>query len=245
MTNIASLAATAAMIADPARAAMLVALMDGRALTAGELAGAAGIAPPTASGHLGRLLEAGLVAVERQGRHRYHRLASPAVGAMIEGLMTAAATIAPAAAKPVLSGPRDGALRFARTCYNHLAGTVAVAITDAMAAQGLLDRTEEGAALTEAGAAFLRRLDIAREPHGGRAFCRLCLDWSERRHHLAGAVGTALCQTFLDRHWVRRVAGSRAVAVTPKGAEALQLHFGLRLNGRAGLSTTPSRMKAQ
>jgi DNA-binding transcriptional ArsR family regulator len=233
MTSIASLAANAALIADPSRAAMLVALMDGRALTAGELAAAAGVAPSTASGHLVRLLEAGLVAAERQGRHCYFRLASPAVGATIEALMAATAAIRPVTApKPVATGPRDQALRFARTCYNHLAGTVAVAITDAMAERGLLDRAEDGAALTEMGVAFLRSLDIKLEPRGGPVFfCRLCLDWSERRHHLAGKVGVALCSTFLDRHWARPMAGTRAVAITPKGAEALHRHFELRLDG--------------
>lgn len=232
MTNIAGLAANAALIADPSRAVMLVALMDGRALTAGELAGAAGVALPTASGHLARLLEAGLVAAERQGRHIYYRLASPAVAATIEAMMAATAAIKPATPpKRVTVGPRDQALRFARTCYNHLAGTVAVAIADAMAERGLLDRTEEGAALTEAGAAFLRGLDIKLEPSRGPAFCRLCLDWSERRDHLAGKVGAALCRTFLDRHWARRVGDSRALSITPKGAEALHRHFGLRLGG--------------
>src|SRR3954468_12787144 len=125
MTTIAGLAATAALIGDPARAAMLVALMDGRALTAGELAGAAGVAPPTASGHLARLLEAGGIAGERQGRHRYYRLAAPGVAPAIEALMSAGAAIQPAAApKRVATGPRDKALRLARTCYNHLAGSV-------------------------------------------------------------------------------------------------------------------------
>jgi DNA-binding transcriptional ArsR family regulator len=234
MTSVASLAAIAASIADPARAAMLVALMDGRALTAGELAAAAGVTPPTASGHLARLLGAGLIAVEQQGRHRYHRLASPAVGTTIEALMAAAATIGPAPApKRVATGPRDQALRFARTCYNHLAGAVAVAIAETMAERGLLDKTEEGAALTEAGIAFLRGIDVPLEMGGGRAFCRLCLDWSERRHHLAGHVGTALCRTFLDRQWAKPTVGSRALAITPKGVEALCRHFGLRLEAGA------------
>jgi DNA-binding transcriptional ArsR family regulator len=241
MTSVAALAANAALIADPSRAAMLVALMDGRALTSGELAGAAGVTPPTASGHLARLLEAGLVAAERQGRHSYYRLASPAVGATIEALMAATTAIAPATApKRVSTGPRDTALRFARTCYNHLAGSVAVAMADAMAERGLLDRSEEGAALTEAGVAFLHGLDIAPEPGGGPAFCRLCLDWSERRHHLAGKVGTALCGAFLDRHWAHRIPGTRAVAITPKGGEALRRHFGLRLDESA-----PNRLLAR
>src|SRR3954471_12477924 len=193
MTTIAGLAATAALIGDPARAAMLVALMDGRALTAGELAGAAGVAPQPASGHLARLLDAGVIAGERQGRHRYYRLAAPAVAATIESLMSTAAALAPAAAsKRIPTGPRDRALRLARTCYNHLAGAVAVRIADSMVAQRYLDRNEEGAALTESGAGFLSRLEIDLPAGRGRAYCRLCLDWSERRHHLAGTVGASL-----------------------------------------------------
>jgi DNA-binding transcriptional ArsR family regulator len=138
MTTIDGLAATAALIGDPARAAMLAALMDGRALSAGELAEAAGITPQTASAHLAKLAEAGLLAVARQGRHRYHRLATPAVAALIEGLMEVAA----AAPRRVVTGPRDAALRLARTCYDHLAGRLGVAIADALAARGAIELAE-------------------------------------------------------------------------------------------------------
>jgi DNA-binding transcriptional ArsR family regulator len=231
MTTIAGLAATAALIGDPTRAAMLVALMDGRALTAGELASAAGVAPPTASGHLARLLDGGVIAGERQGRHRYYRLAAPAVAATIESLMSAAAAIAPAAAsKRISTGPRDRALRLARTCYNHLAGTVAVRIADSMVAHRYLDRSEDGAALTESGAGFLRGLEVDLPSSGGRAYCRMCLDWSERRHHLAGKVGASLYRAMVERHWARPVPGSRAVVITPAGAAALERHFGVRLD---------------
>lgn len=233
MSSISSLARTASLVGEPARAAMLVALMDGRALSAGELASAAGITPPTASGHLAGLLDAGLLAVERQGRHRYYRLASPAVGTMIEGLMSVGATIA-ADRKPIVTGPRDEALRTARICYDHLAGTVAVAIADRMIERGHVDMSLDGAAVTASGLQFLHTLDIdlaANQRRKGAVFCRPCLDWSERRPHLAGAMGRALYQTLLSRHWLRRVSESRAVSITPPGVIALERHFGVRMAG--------------
>lgn len=222
MVSTAALAEIAAALGDPARVAMLSSLMDGRALAAGELARVAGVAPTTASGHLARLAEAGLLAVERQGRHRYHRLASPEVARVLEGLMALSA-----ARRPPRTGPRDAALREARTCYDHLAGRVAVGIADAMVARGQLHLAADGGALTDAGAALLARLGVAVPAAPGRPFCRPCLDWSERRPHLAGALGAALCRRCLDLGWVRRVAGSRALTVTPRGRLGLREAFGL------------------
>jgi DNA-binding transcriptional ArsR family regulator len=240
MVTTAAFAEIAALVGDPARANMLAALMDGRALTATELAAAAGIGAPTASGHLARLTAAGLLAMERQGRHRYHRLASPAVAQMVEGIMAVAAgrsADAPPPRRP-RTGPRDAALRQARTCYDHLAGQVAVAMADSLAARGFLEFGPDGGAFTEGGLDFLRGLGVAVEAAsarrgGGRVFCRPCLDWSERRPHIAGAIGAALCATCLDQGWMRRMAGSRAVSVTPAGWAMLDRAFGLRgLPGR-------------
>ncbi|QAY77853.1 helix-turn-helix transcriptional regulator [Sphingosinicella sp. BN140058] len=229
MSSIGSLAQIASLIGEPARTAILVSLMDGRALTAGELAEAAGVTAATASGHLGRLLEGGLLALERQGRHRYYRLASPAVAATLEGMMaldTALRNEAPS--KRIATGPKDRALRRARRCYDHLAGEVAVAIADAMAERGQLDLSGDGAALTEAGRTFLGTLDIAvGARRGGATFCRPCLDWSERRPHIAGAVGAALYRGFVDKGWMRQAADSRAVAIMPPGRLALERHFGI------------------
>jgi DNA-binding transcriptional ArsR family regulator len=237
--NTSTLAQTAALLGDLTRASMLTALMDGRALTATELAGVAGVAPQTASGHLARLVEAGLVDVERQGRHRYHRVASPAVARMVESMMSAAAELGDrrlaARQAPVRVGPRDTALRYARTCYDHLAGEIAVAMTDRMVARGQIQLSADGGVLTDRGTAFLSGLGVdlqcaslhSARGKRGRTFCRPCLDWSERRPHIGGALGAALCRCCFTRGWLRRVPDSRAVSVTPTGRAALREAFGL------------------
>lgn len=230
MLTTSAFAETAALMGDPARASMLAALLDGRALTASELASHAGVTPQTASGHLARLVEAGLLGVERQGRHRYHRLASVAVARMLEGIMAVSAELRPApAGRKLRVGPRDEALRRARTCYDHLAGEVAVAIADDMVARGRVEFSSDGGALTETGAGFLAEFGAALPGRSSRIFCRPCLDWSERRPHIAGAVGAAICQRCFDLGWVRRVAGTRALAITPPGARGLRETFGVRL----------------
>lgn len=222
MTTVNTLARVASAIGEPARAAMLVALLDGRAFTAGELARAAGVTPPTASAHLALLADAGLLGVVRQGRHRYHRLASPAVAAMLEGMLGLDARDRPA---PPVTGPRDRALRRARRCYDHLAGGLAVAIADALADAGELRIDGDGAVLSDAGLTRLAVLDIAPPPRGTP--CRPCLDWSERRPHLAGPIGAALLQTLLARHWLYPGEG-RALIVSPIGAAGLERVFGVR-----------------
>lgn len=229
MTTPAGFAEIAALAGDPARASMLHALMDGRALTATELASVAGITPQTASGHLAKMTTAGLLALEKQGRHRYYRLASTMIAQMVESIMQVASAVRPAR-RAIAPGPRDLALRKARTCYNHLAGRLGVALADALIAAGHAKIEDDAGEITPSGAALLTRLGITVKgtSHGKpRFFCRPCLDWSERRPHLAGAVGAALCTHCLDHGWVRRITGTRALAITPKGAAAFRENFGV------------------
>ncbi len=227
-----ALAEIGALIGDPGRASMLDALMDGRSLTARELAGQAGIAPQTASGHLARLLDAGLILMEPRGRHRYHRLASPDVARLLE-------TVAQFASRPssgsvraaVRTGPRDEALRTARTCYDHFAGRLGVSIADALVDRGCVELDGDGGTVTEAGQVFLHEFGAAPAPgkRPKRLFCRPCLDWSERRPHLAGAVGIAIACRCFELGWVRKVDGSRAVAITLAGQQGLRQTFGISL----------------
>lgn len=215
------IAELAAHVGEPARAAMLAALMDGRALTATELAGVAGITPQTASTHLARLTRARLLHVSRQGRHRYHRLATPEVARLLEGVMQLAAS------RPLVVGPRDAALRTARTCYDHLAGWLGVAIADALVKAGAIELDDDAGLVTEAGLAFLRRAGLRGFPAGARPLCRPCLDWSERRFHLAGKLGAALCRHALEQRWVRRLPDTRALEITTAGHVALRDVFAI------------------
>jgi DNA-binding transcriptional ArsR family regulator len=223
MASNAAFAEVASLAGDPGRAGMLHALMDGRALTATELARVAGITPQTASGHLARLTAGGLVTMQKQGRHHYHRLASPAVARMLESIMQVAAGSAPR--RKAFVGPRDLALRAARTCYDHLAGHLGVALADALVANGQIELSSDAGIVTGKGAALFDRLGIELDANlhngsgkrKGSLLCRPCLDWSERRPHLAGQVGRALCRHCFAAGWIKHVDGSRAVAVTPKG----------------------------
>ncbi len=216
-----------ALLGDPARANILAALTDGRALPAGELAAIAGVAPQTTSGHLARLTQANLLTVEQCGRHRYYRLASPLVGGMLESVMTVAAMQLPARRSP--PSRLDHAMRGARTCYDHVAGRLGVGIADALIARGGVVLSPDGGEVTEAGASFLAAFgaDVARRGGARRAFCRPCLDWSERRWHIAGAVGAALCSRFLQLGWVERRPGTRALAVSAKGRRGFAETFAL------------------
>jgi DNA-binding transcriptional ArsR family regulator len=234
MTSNGMFAEIAALAGDPARASMLQALMGGRALTAGELANAAGITPQTASGHLARMTTAGLVNFVRQGRHRYHRLASPAVALMMESIMQVACDVQ-LPSKRLTIGPRDEALRAARICYDHLAGQLGVALADALIASGYADLSSEVGVFTDGGLEFLDRVGIDAGVQAGsgsrpvRTLCRACLDWSERRPHLGGAIGAAICRHSLENGWVRRLNGTRAVSVTPKGQRIFREQFGAQL----------------
>lgn len=208
----------AALMGDPSRARIAQALMSGLALTVGELAEEAGIARTTASGHVSQLLEAGLLGVAQQGRHRYYRLAGAEVAALLEGLMGLAELRGRRRTRP---GPRDAALRRARTCYDHLAGELGVQMHDSLAVRGLLRPGASGLSLTGAGAAALAPLLPEVAPG---CTCRQCLDWSERRMHLAGPLGRLLLAALLDRGWARQGAG-RVITLTPPGETAFAALF--------------------
>lgn len=222
------IAEVAHLVGDPARANILAALMDERALTASELAYAAGVSPQTASSHLGKLAEARLLQVEKQGRHRYYRLASPLVAHMLEAVMAVAANGPPRHRPP---SKMDEQLRAARTCYDHLAGRLGVALADALVGRGFVDLDRDGGEVTAAGFEFFGELGMDLKPPAGsrRVFCRPCLDWTERRRHLAGHVGACLMHHCFDRGWLQRKRDSRAVTVTPAGAQQLTEIVGLRL----------------
>jgi DNA-binding transcriptional ArsR family regulator len=221
------LAAVAKLLADATRAAFCWALLDGRAWTAKELARHAGVAPSTATEHLNMLVRGGLLAEERQGRHRYVRLAAPRVAELVEALAAMAPDRDASPPRSLSAAGRRQALAHARTCYDHLAGTVGVAITDAMTERGLLD-WGDGLTLTRDGASWLQEdVGISLATGTRRPFVRSCLDWTERRPHLAGAVGAALCRHALDSGWIARIGTTRAVVVTAAGRRALRDHLGL------------------
>jgi DNA-binding transcriptional ArsR family regulator len=220
------IAEVAALIGDPARATMVAALLDGRALSASELARAARITPQTASTHLAKLTEAGVLAAARSGRHRHFRLASPTVAGMIDGIVAVALARRPRY-RP-LSGPAR-ALGAARICYDHLAGRLSLDLTDALVARDHVVLDDDLAEVTRAGWRFLTGLGIALSTRRSsrRRVSRLCLDWTERRPHIAGALGAALTRRYFELGWVERVAGSHAVRVTPSGRRGFRKTFGI------------------
>jgi DNA-binding transcriptional ArsR family regulator len=238
----ADLASVGALVADPGRCAILLALDDGRALPAGRLAAEAGVSAATASSHLGKLTGAGLLAVEARGRHRYYRLAGPDVAHLIEALQR----LAPAApVRSLRQGTRAQALREARTCYDHVAGRLGVGLMATLIERGHLSGgdgsydpgRQDGRAgyghdldyeLTGAGAQFLTGFGVQAPP--GRRLVRYCVDWSEQRHHLAGGLGRGLLDRLLELDWIRRSESSRAVRITTAGRDGLRTTFGVDLS---------------
>ena len=224
--NTNDIARIAGLVGEPSRTRMLVELIDGRALTAGELARAAGVTGQTASRHLARLAEGGLIVVAAQGRHRYHRLASAEVAAVLEGLMQLAGL--EAGRRPIVTGPRDARMRRARTCYDHLAGRIGVAVTDHLVEAGAIELDLVGARPTAALADELARIDLVLPADPRSLGCRPCMDWAERRPHLAGPLATGLCRHLLVRGWLRRADSGRGLDVTGEGSR----HLGARLGAR-------------
>ena len=233
MSILPSVAGTASLIADPARAAMLLMLVDGRALPAGELAFSAGVTAQTASSHLARLLDGGLISVESQGRHRYYRLAGAHVAQALEQL-AAIRPAGPVRRKAPTRSARE--LRFARCCYDHLAGWLGVALTEALTDREFLvaapDKLFE---VTPAGAEWFAGVGVdmrALKPTR-RGLARQCLDWTERRRHLAGPLGGAFLGVMCESGWLRRAAGSRSVALTPRGRLEMKRRLGLDASAEA------------
>ena len=200
---------------------MLLSLMDGRALTAGELAGAAGVTKQTASSHLSKLLEAELVVREVQGRHHYYRIADPDVAHAIEALLNIAAR---GAGTRTRVGPKDPELRKARICYDHLAGELGVWMFDRFEARGWIDSDGDEIEMTDAGWIGLAEIGIDKEtlPKSRRPECRTCLDWSMRRHHLAGRVGALILSKLIEKDWAKRLPESRVIEFNPKGERAFR-----------------------
>jgi len=224
----ANLVEVAALVGDAARAAMLAALMGGRSLTAKELAYYANVARSTASGHLGKLVAARLLTVIRERRFSYYRIASPLVASMLESIKVVAAMELPPRRQPGAS--RDDALRFARSCYDHLAGHVGVAVTDALVSMGHVILTDEGGEVTPSGGRFLSAFGADPRLGTRRIFCQPCLDWSEARYHLKGLVGARILDRLLELEWLKRVPGSRALQLTSSGRAGLSETFQIEIN---------------
>jgi DNA-binding transcriptional ArsR family regulator len=230
MVAAANMVEVAALIGDTARATILAALMSGQALTSSELASLAHISRSTASGHLSKLVTARLLTVSQKRRNRYYRIASPLVAKMLESIKAVAAIETPARYQP--RSAQDDALRFARTCYDHLAGRLGVAIADTLVARRFIVLTEDGGEVTPAGARFLTKFgaDLNTKSAGRRIFCRACLDWSERRYHVAGFIGAEIWRRCLELGWLTRRHDTRAVQITAAGRRGLRETLGVKLD---------------
>lgn len=218
----------AALVGEPSRVTMLLELLGGKALPASELAHAARITPQTASSHLAKLVEGGLLVVEMSGRHRYYRLAGPEVAYALEALHAIATQ------KPIQSlkeYDQSIMLRYARTCYDHIAGEVGVGLTDRLLALGMIERSGRDFVVSKQGHDRFKQfgIDVDNVQKGRRHFARQCLDWSERRHHIAGGLGAAITDRLFELEWITRIPGGRAVRVTDAGRNGLADEFGLRL----------------
>jgi DNA-binding transcriptional ArsR family regulator len=211
-----NIARIAALFGDSARADALTALMTDRALTATELAAIAGVTKQTMSAHLAKLMEASLIVVDQRGRHRYFRLADEDVGGLLESLMGVAFRTG---SVRLLSSPREPAMRKARVCYDHLAGELGVLAYESLVRNDLLEMSQQGLRLSSAGAERFQRAGIDTDAayRKRRTFCRPCMDWSERRYHLAGSLGAALLSRVCDLGWAKREKASRIVRFTPRG----------------------------
>ena len=224
---------------------MLNALMGGQSLTATELAYCANVSRSTASNHLGKLVAARLLTVTRNRRFSYYRIASPLVATMLESIKVVAAIEVSPRRQP--RSANEDALRFARSCYDHLAGQVGVAVTDALVAMGHIVLTDEGGEVTSSGERFLSAFGVDLKPRTRRIFCQPCLDWSERRYHIKGLVGARILDRLLALGWLKSVPGSRALQLTPSGRAGLAETFQIEINNEgvpSGRLCNPRRLTA-
>jgi DNA-binding transcriptional ArsR family regulator len=245
MVAAANLVEVAALVGDTARATMLNALMGGQSLTATELAYCANVTRATASGHLSKLVAARLLTVTRKRRFSYYRIASPLVASMLESLKVVAAIEVPPRRQP--RSANDDALRFARSCYDHLAGRIGVAVTDALVAMGHIVLTDEGGEVTATGERFLSAFGVDLKPRTRRIFCQPCLDWSERRYHLKGLVGARILDRLLELGWLKCIPGGRALQLTPSGRAGLSETFRIEIDNEGvptGRLRDPPRLTA-
>ena len=238
MVAAANLVEVAALVGDTARATMLNALMGGQSLTASELAYCANVSRSTASDHLSRLVAARLLTVTRLRRFSYYRIASPLIATMLESIKVVAAIEVPPRRHP--RSANDDALRFARSCYDHLAGRVGVAVTASLVAKGHIVLTDDGGEVTSSGGRFLSTFGVDLTPRTRRIFCQPCLDWSERRYHLKGLVGARILDCLLELGWLKCVSGSRALELTSSGRAGFSDVFQIDFNNEgAPGSCTP------
>src|SRR5262244_3296809 len=234
MVAAANLVEVAALVGDTARATMLAALMGGQSLTATELAYCANVSRSTASGHLSKLVAARLLTVTRKRRFSYYRIASPLIATMLESIKVVAAIEVPP--RRQARSAQDDAVRFARSCYDHLAGQVGVAVTDALVAMGHIVLTDEGGEVTSSGGRFLSAFGVDLKPRTRRMFCQPCLDWSERRYHLKGLVGARILDRLIELGWLKPVPNSRALQLPASGRAGLSEIFQIEIRDEGVLS---------
>src|ERR1700739_2328563 len=234
MVAAANLVEVAALVGDTARATMLNALMGGQSLTATELAYCANVSRSTASDHLSKLVAARLLTVTRKRRFSYYRIAPPLVATMLESIKVVAAIEVPPRHQP--RSANDDALRFARSCYDHLAGQLGVGVTDALVAMGHIVLTDEGGEVTSSGGRFLSAFGADLRPRTRRIFCQPCLDWSERRYHLKGLVGARILDRLLEIGWLKRVSDSRALQLNASGRAGFLHNSAITINNEGVLT---------
>jgi DNA-binding transcriptional ArsR family regulator len=221
-----NLSNVASIVSEPSRAAILTVLLDNRFHSAGELAYMARIKPQTTSFHLSKMIEANLITVEKQGRHRYFRIQGPEVAKIMETLLPLSP---PAQIRSFNQSTEDKAIRQARTCYDHIAGFLGVQLTDSFIKKGFLTDNNDEFLLSEGGVSFLASLgiDVQEVRKKRRSFSHKCLDWSERRHHLAGALGNVILELFIELNWVKRLPKTRALEITSIGKKAFLDYFSI------------------